>query len=70
MSLIASTPFVRSWLASCMDSFARPTQVTRSSTLPFNKSETHTYFDQTTDWVLGLSHYGDEFKIEAPELDG
>lgn len=25
---------------------------------------------KTTDWVLGLSHYGDEFKIEAPELDG
>jgi len=27
--------------------------VTRSSTLPFSKQETYSYFDQTTDWVLG-----------------
>jgi len=28
------------------------------------------YDSKTTNWVLELSHYGDEFKIEAPDLDG
>lgn len=34
-------------------------------------AEFSTVFDgKTTDWVIELSHYGDDFEIKTPELDG
>ncbi len=34
-------------------------------------AEFSTVFEgKTTDWVFELSHYGDDFEIKAPELDG
>lgn len=36
------------------DALARPTQVTRSSTLGYSRTEATTYADNTVKWVLGL----------------
>jgi YD repeat-containing protein len=41
------------WTASAFDTRARPTSVTRSSSLGHTKSETTAYFDHTGKWVLG-----------------
>ena len=38
----------------CFDAFARPLSVTKSSSLGYSKTETTTYLDDTTQWVLGL----------------
>jgi RHS repeat-associated protein len=41
------------WLASDFGAFARPTVVTRSSTLGFSRTETTVYSDNFPKWVLG-----------------
>jgi len=41
------------WLATSYDGMARPTAVTKSSSLGYSRSESTTYFDQTSIWVLG-----------------
>jgi YD repeat-containing protein len=41
------------WQATSFDTKARPTVVTRSSTLGFSRTETTAYFDQEAKWVLG-----------------
>jgi hypothetical protein len=43
----------------------------RRDTALVTAAEFSTTFDGgTTDWVLGLSDYGDQFDIEAPEING
>ena len=42
-----------SWSGSGWDSFARPTLVTRASSLGDSRTEALVYFDQTAKWVLG-----------------
>jgi hypothetical protein len=41
------------WRANSFDNKARPTAVTRFSTLGFSRTETTAYFDQEAKWVLG-----------------
>lgn len=41
------------WEASAFDAFANPTQVARSSSLGYQRHETSTYENNTTNWVLG-----------------
>jgi RHS repeat-associated protein len=38
---------------SCFDGYARPTGMTRSSSLGYSKTEAVTYYDNPTSWVLG-----------------
>lgn len=42
-----------SWLGSQFDTFARPRAITRSSSLGYSRTESLTYYDQLTLWVLG-----------------
>jgi RHS repeat-associated protein len=42
------------WLASTFNTFAQPTQVTRSSTLGPTRTETTAYNNNVSKWVLGL----------------
>ena len=41
-------------LVNTFDAWARPLSVTKSSSLGYSKTETSTYLDDTTQWVLGL----------------
>jgi RHS repeat-associated protein len=41
------------WQADAFDVRARPTQITRSSSLGFSRTETTAYYDNTSRWVLG-----------------
>ena len=43
----------------------------RRDTALVTAAEFSTVFDgKTTEWVIELSDYGDDFEIEMPELDG